>query len=332
MVNPIAKGDSILCLEFCRIRAILGPTMKNLTLGWIALVMGLVAATDARSAELGMQAPPIQIAEWVKGGPVAVDGGKGTNLYVVEFWATWCPPCRASIPHLSDLQERFKDKGVVVVGISDEEPGKVKPFVKEMGNKMSYVVAIDKTNASSEAYMKAFGQNGIPHAFVVDRAGRVAWHGHPMDGLDQALEQMVAGKYDIESARRSALARDRMIEYFEMSSEDTLSPQAAKLGAEVVDGLSNDPQALNNLAWVILTHDRIKHRDLPLALRAAKSAYDTTSGKDAAVADTYARALFDSGKKDEAIRVQKKAIEACTNDEMRQELERNLKTFEASTK
>src|SRR5580765_191909 len=67
------------------------------------------------AAELGDTAAELKIAHWVKGEPVHVASGDH-NIYVVEFWATWCPPCRASIPHLTELQKRFRDQKVIMVG------------------------------------------------------------------------------------------------------------------------------------------------------------------------------------------------------------------------
>ena len=80
--------------------------------------------------KIGDPAAPLKIKEWVKGKEVNVLDGK--NLYVVEFWATWCGPCKVSIPHLTEMQKKFKDRGVVFVGISDEAVDKVKPFVENM--------------------------------------------------------------------------------------------------------------------------------------------------------------------------------------------------------
>lgn len=184
--------------------------MMTNVIGILTLGLALVAVqTRAADVKLGAAAAPLRIQQWVKGGPVHLADGKGQKIYVVEFWATWCPPCRASIPHLSELQKRFKDQGVVIIGISNETPDKVKPFVAKMGEKMDYVVALDSDRRTSAGYMRAYGQNGIPHAFVVDKKGRVAWHGHPMAGLDKVLEQMIAGMYDLRAAQNQPASPGR---------------------------------------------------------------------------------------------------------------------------
>jgi thiol-disulfide isomerase/thioredoxin len=132
---------------------------------------------------LGEPAARLAIKDWAKGKAVDVRDGKA--VYVVEFWATWCGPCRVSIPHLSELQKRWKNKGVVIVGVSDEPASTVKPFVEKMGDKMDYLVACDDNRLTYSGYMEAYGFNGIPTAFIVGRDGRVQWTGHPMNGLDK---------------------------------------------------------------------------------------------------------------------------------------------------
>jgi thiol-disulfide isomerase/thioredoxin len=160
----------------------------------ITTLCAMLAFVSVHAAGLGMPAPALNVADWVKGQAVDLKEGKGKTVYVVEFWATWCPPCRASIPHLTELQKKFKDKGVTVIGVSDEKVSTVKPFVNKMGPKMEYTVAVDKDQKTSGAYMGAFGVDGIPHAFVVDKTGAIVWHGHPMDGLDKAIEAVLEGK------------------------------------------------------------------------------------------------------------------------------------------
>jgi len=150
--------------------------------------ISIAALQAAQAAKIGDPAAPLKIAEWVKGEPVDLKNRE--KIYVVEFWATWCGPCRVSIPHLTELQKKFADKNVVFVGISDEKPAVVKPFVEKMGDKMNYIVACDNERQTYSGYMDAYGRNGIPSAFIVDREGKVAWAGHPMAGLEGKLKEL----------------------------------------------------------------------------------------------------------------------------------------------
>ena len=126
-------------------------------------------------------ASAMAVAHWVKGDPVDISSG----VHVVEFWATWCPPCRTSIPHLTKIQEQFADRGVKIIGVSNENLSTVEPFVEKMGDEMAYTVAID--GGVAKDYMGKYKIGGIPHAFVV-KDGEVAWHGHPMAGLGSAIK------------------------------------------------------------------------------------------------------------------------------------------------
>jgi len=401
--------------------------MKNL-LPSLALVSALISPT-VFAAELGQAAAPLKVREWVKGKPVDLASAKGKQVLVVEFWATWCGPCRTSIPHLTEMQKKFKD--VVFIGVSDEDAATVKKFVNKMGDQMDYTVAVDDDRQTSKGYMEAFDQNGIPHSFIVDLEGRVVWHGHPMAGLDEALAEVVAGKFDLSKAKKRAGAEDLMREFYEAAMEGTDEAKITKLGKELealdaelggltpgrkfsvaevrksakfqrllrdyqlafrskqsgtniarIEGLlkENAPEGfdfaefkesmelnqtfseyylaasgrgnveklaslgqklgdvrtknarvLNDWAWTILTDERIKTRDYPLATKLAKAAVDASGGKEAAVLDTYARALFDSGKTAEAIEWQKKAVAAAEDDETRKQLEETLKQFQAKT-
>lgn len=289
-----------------------------------------VLIVPAMATDLGDPAPPLKIKDWVKGDPIDLKAGKGKNVYVVEFWATWCGPCIAGMPHLTELQEKYKDKGVVIVGISDEDTDTVRPFVKKQSKRMGYVVAVDDDLATNKAYMKAFKINTIPHAFIVDKSGAIAWHGNP-SGMDKALEQIVDGEYDIKAAKKVEKARKRMPKYFELVVEGGEGEQkkAAKLGKKIVKYGSSDAMLMNELAWLILTRPGIENRDLKLAMKAAKAAYVACDGDDAMIIDTYARALWDTGKKDKALKYQKKAIKRCKDKRMVKDLEKTLEQYEA---
>lgn len=174
--------------------------------GFAALATGLSLGWAGETKELtvGSPAPKLDVGKWVQGEPVK--GFEREKAYVVEFWATWCGPCVASIPHINDLHQKFKDKGLVVIGqnVWERDIAKVEPFIKKMGDKMTYRVALDSgmgdKGKMAETWMEAAGQNGIPAAFVVDKKGRIAWIGHPMSLKESLLEEVLDGKFDVANA------------------------------------------------------------------------------------------------------------------------------------
>ena len=136
-----------------------------------ALVFGLIG-TIAVAQEKGKPSKEINAKGWINSEGVSLEKLKG-KVVVVEFWATWCPPCRASIPHLVELRNKLDKNKVEIIGLTDEPKDKVEPFAKDM--KMNYTVGWGSTSAG------AYGVNGIPHAFIIGPDGLVAWDGHPMD-------------------------------------------------------------------------------------------------------------------------------------------------------
>src|ERR1035438_3456566 len=184
-----------------------GIDMKNsLWLRALTLLTGVALAVAARTAEakltVGDPAPKLQVAKWVQGDPVRKFDTN--HVYIVEFWATWCGPCRASIPHLNELWQKFKDRGLIAIGqnVWEQNEDGVAPFVKKMGDQMTYRVALDDKSSETNGFMavnwmRAAEQNGIPTAFVINKQGRIAWIGHPMGLNEQILEDILAGRFDI---------------------------------------------------------------------------------------------------------------------------------------
>jgi thiol-disulfide isomerase/thioredoxin len=104
---------------------------------------------------------------------------------LVEFWATWCPPCRKSIPHLNEIYSKYKAQGLQIVGITDEDEATVKKFQEKIP--MDYNVAIN----TPQSIYKQFGIDGIPTAFLVDKGGKVVWTGHPMELSESQLQKVL---------------------------------------------------------------------------------------------------------------------------------------------
>jgi len=313
----------------------------------VAALVAIAVALPLQAGELGDKAKPLVIKEWVKGQSVDVTGADGKNIYVVEFWATWCGPCRTSIPHLTELQKKYKDKNVTFIGVStdsEQTVGDVKPFVKKMGDKMNYAVAIDKDGATKKAYMDANYIGGIPHAFIVDQRGRIVWHDHPMnEGFERAIEQVHEGKFDLPAAKKriAPLQEKRRVEwvqrayfkeYFQLVQSAGNEKQAAELGQKILEHGREHANPMNGFAWNILTAEGIVTRDLKLALKAAEAAFKASKGENWSILDTYALALFENGKKAEAVKHQRKAIElakkADAPEQALAELKERLERFE----
>jgi thiol-disulfide isomerase/thioredoxin len=185
--------------------------LKRLCFAAIALTaLALIHSNAAAKVlSIGDLAPAITVKKFVKGAPV-VKFQKG-KLYVVELWATWCAPCKKSIPHLTELQKKYPDVTFIGVSIWEDSQAKVEPFVKAMGEKMNYRVAMDAVPAGKDGHsgvmaatwLDAAKQDGIPTAFIIGKDGRLAWIGHPMD-LAEPIAKVVAGKWDVKTAAVAA--------------------------------------------------------------------------------------------------------------------------------
>jgi thiol-disulfide isomerase/thioredoxin len=103
----------------------------------------------------------------------------------VEFWATWCPPCRKSIPHLNEVYSKYKSKGLEIVGITDEDAATVKKFQSQIP--MDYKVAIN----TPQSIYQQFGIQYIPTAFLVDKSGKIVWTGQPMELTDDQIKSVL---------------------------------------------------------------------------------------------------------------------------------------------
>lgn len=145
------------------------------------------------------------VAKWIKGEPLT--GFEKGKVYVVDFWATWCGPCKAAIPHLTKLQQKHKG-AVEIIGVSISERQKdssdtsyiegVEKFVEKQAEKMDYRVAVDTpTKTMHTTWFKPTGTGGIPTAYIIDKQGLVAWTGigsPPV--IERIVEEIIAGTFD----------------------------------------------------------------------------------------------------------------------------------------
>lgn len=161
--------------------------------------------------KMGDPAPALNFGTWFKGKPItSFEKGK---VYVLEFWATWCAPCRAAMPHISTLAKKYKRQlvviGVDVMELESKTTEKIKSFVDSMGKKMNYHVVGDDKKSMEKNWFEAVGGGGIPKSFIVDGDGKLAWFGHPRY-LPQILPQIIENRWNIQKEIDKRLSDERI--------------------------------------------------------------------------------------------------------------------------
>lgn len=133
---------------------------------------------------VGQQAPEISLAEAINAPkPYTLEELRG-KVVLLEFWATWCGPCIASIPHLEHLHREYGERGLAVLGVSREPIERVETFVEgPFRDRMTYPVMIDKEDETNKAY----DVYSIPTAYLIDASGKIVWQGHTMELKDEQI-------------------------------------------------------------------------------------------------------------------------------------------------
>jgi peroxiredoxin len=142
-----------------------------------AAAMSKLAADDQRRERADFTLTDLEGKTW------SLQGLHG-KVVLVNFWATWCPPCRKEMPDLETLYQEFKAQGLLILAISDEDMSKVKPFIAE--HHTTYPILLDPGRKVNEL----FQVEGIPKSFVYDREGKLVAEAIDMRTRKQFLEML----------------------------------------------------------------------------------------------------------------------------------------------
>lgn len=281
---------------------------------------------DVEKPELwiGERAPELKIAEFMRGDPVT--GFEKGQVYVVEFWATWCGPCIMAFPHLAELQKKYDEMDgaeVTIIGVNiwertegQQRRDQIAAFV-DKHQEMQYTVALEEGTKMAESWMRPAGRNGIPAAFIVDQNGRVAWMGHPM-GMDEPLAQIVAGEYDVDAAAEDVWNNELIQVAAQRLQESAMNDDyqtAIPLGRALVNTeIGQDPGALNYVAWMLVMSDNTTQEAAKHAAKFAKQACEKSEWQDHGMIDTLAMAHYRLGDRAEAIELIEKAMKLAEGD------------------
>lgn len=201
-------------------------------------------AQPAAKLYIGDKMPDIKPARWLQGTPVATI--KNENIYVVEFWATWCGACIMAMPHISELAEKYKGKATFLgCDVYEETHGKtydaaqsnVERFIKSEANHMTYPVFEDtKEKYMADNWLSAAGVQGVPYTFVI-KNGKLIWIGDPRE-LDKVIDSIVNGTLDIvlvknrNDQRLAALAKSKAVN---KPLDDAIASKDYAKAIEIID-------------------------------------------------------------------------------------------------
>ena len=143
---------------------------------------GADAEADAeapKTLKIGDASPKIWVSGWWKEKvPAPREKGK---VYVVDFWASWCPPCREAMPHLIDMADKYGDYADFIAISTDRDSRAAAQFLNSLPAETKIYFALDKNRQSWRDWATAAGRTTIPTTFVLDEDGKVFWIGHTME-------------------------------------------------------------------------------------------------------------------------------------------------------
>ncbi|NBC10132.1 MAG: redoxin domain-containing protein [Planctomycetes bacterium] len=151
------------------------------------------AEQQAKHAAMeGKPAPELVLSDW-KNGEVTAEDMDG-KIVVVDFWATWCGPCLAAVPHNNEIAEKYAEEGVIVIGVCGSSSGQEKMEATAEKHNMQYPIAKDATQQSAENWSVMWW----PTYGVIDRSGKLRALGLKPHSVDKVIDKLLEAEADAE--------------------------------------------------------------------------------------------------------------------------------------
>lgn len=182
-----AAADTLISEDAAKVYGNLSPQLKNTPLG---KTIPLLLASSANT-RIGSQAIDFT-QETPEGKTIKLSDFKGKYV-LVDFWASWCGPCREENPNVIAAYNKYKDKGFTVVGVSLDNPGKKDAWVKAIADdKLTWTQVSDLRGWNNVAALQ-YGVRSIPDNFLIDPAGKIIAKGLRAEGLNNKLAELLDG-------------------------------------------------------------------------------------------------------------------------------------------
>ena len=328
---------------------------------------GAPAETPQVTLKVGDAAPNLTPSTWIRGD--AVEKFEKGKLYILTFWQPQSPPCQQILPVLGKLQDQYKDIIFIAQDSWDQDLTPISAVIDPMGKRASFRVAADPIletghGKMAQDWMDAIGENQIPNTFVVDKEGKIAWIGHPVQ-LESVLKAIAAGTFDpakeaVLRAARKAIAqavqaaiqagnfdgaiqavdqtikqnpdlkRELLMVRLNLLLQKMDNPAAFAQVREIATLYKEDANTLNEIAWRLVDPEKpVENPDLKLDEEVAAKANELSKGENTAILDTLARVYYLQGNLDLAIGFQIKSVNHADPGPLKDMVEKTLAQYKA---
>ena len=270
-----------------------------------------------------VKAPAISIQRLTLEGGKSTGAEKAAHYRVLFFWTTWCGFCKKCFPLLDELQQKYAQKDIEIIAISDETEDVLRKFFAKRDKVPVFSVAVDNESKTTTA----FGVTAIPATFVIDKEQNIIWTGRPQEGLSGVLEQITAGTFQPERAYRQNAAQNLVTVYKYLATETREKDLMKAVGDRAFEYADANPEALSKLARYIAANFRPPMQDLDFALKAVRKAFDLTGSHNSDILDTYARVMYVRGDIGQAVKLATQAV-AYADNETRPDYVERLQKYE----